>query len=148
MKSTLSIDIGSKNLHIAEGLNVKGKLNISQMECFEIPKGCLNGERVENVELLSESIKDAIKKANFNFSDVIFTFNACNAVVRDIDLPPAKPKETESMVKSELVQTFNILPEDIIQFKEIEKVEGANGEKLNRYRATVIAKIVLTHIMN
>jgi type IV pilus assembly protein PilM len=143
LKSTLSIDIGSKNLHIVEGAYSKGKINVNQMQCFEVPKGCLNGEQVENPELLAETIKEAIRKANFSFSEVIFTINACNAVVRDIDLPSAKPKETENMIKSELIQTFNILPDDIIQFKEIEKVEGANGEKLNRYRATVISKDII-----
>ena len=148
MKSILSIDIGSKNLHCVEGSYQNGKLSVKQMQSFEIPKGCLNGELVDNVELLSETIKDAIKKANFNYSEVVLTINACNAVVRDIDLPAGKPKEIEGMIKSELLQTFNILPDDIIEFKPIEKIIGDVGVNLTRYRVTIVSRDIVSSYHN
>lgn len=138
MKSLLSIDIGTKNLHFVEGGYAKGIVTVQKTESVPIPEGCIRDDAVENVELLAETIKDAIKKGDFKANEVLLTINACNAIVRDIDLPAAKPKELDKMIRTELYQTFNVVNTDVIQYKFIEKVNGDTGTSLDRYRVVAI----------
>ncbi len=148
MKSLLSIDIGTKNLHIAEGSYSKGGVVVQKAESFAIPVGCIKDEYIENIDLLAETIKDAIKKADFQSKEVILTINACNAIVRDIDLPTAKPKDLDKMIRTELYQTFNVLTTDVIQYKFVEKVTSEGGSTLDRYRVVAIDADIIESYYN
>jgi len=138
LKSLLSIDIGSKNLHLVEGYYNKDNLTVQNAKIFPIPEGCIKDDLIENPDLLAETLKESIKTGGFMAKEVVLTINSCNAIVRDIDLPQAKPKEIEKMIRTELTQTFNIVGSDVIQYKLIEKVTNNDGTSLNRYRVTAI----------
>ena len=138
MKAILSIDIGSKNLHFAEGSYNKGGLVVQKAQTYPIPEGCMKDEFVENPTRLAETIRDCIKLGGFQAKEVILTLNSCNAIVRDMDLPTAKPKDLDKMIRTELKQTFNIITTDVIQYKLIEKVNSESGLPLNRYRVIAI----------
>ena len=138
MSSILSIDIGSHNIHMVEGSFNKGIVNVSKMETFATPVSAFNGETVIDEALLTETIINSINTFKSTSKEVILTINATNAVVRDIDLPIGKPKELDQMIKNELYQTYHVLPTDIIQYKMIDRIEGTNGQILNRYRAATL----------
>lgn len=138
MSSILSVDIGSNNIHVAEGSYAKGIISIDALSSFKMPNGVFNGEIIVNQDLLSEALSDAIKATGSSSKDVALTINAIGAGVRDIDLPPSKPKELDQMIRSELIQTYHTLPSELIQYKLIEKITGDNGQSLNRYRVVSI----------
>lgn len=138
MGSLLSIDIGKKNIHIVEGSFQKGNLQIDKVASFKVSDGTFNGETVNNKGLLSENISNSIQNAGFDTKEAIVTFDAYGAVIRDIVLPIAKPKEIAEMIKTEMIETYHILPTDVIQFKSIEKEKNEPGNQLMNYRAAAI----------
>lgn len=138
MSSLLSIDVGKKNIHMAEGSFSKNNIMIEKVASINIPEGVFKGEIINNPGLLAEAIANAVQVFRFTSKEAVLTFDAYGAVIRDIDLPMAKPKETEAMIKTEMIQTYHAEPEDIIQYKSIDKFTSENGMILNRYRAAAI----------
>ena len=138
MSTKISIDIGSRNIHIAEGDYQKGVLTVRGSQSFEIPPGCIAAEAIEDSQLLADTIKSSLKAGQFNAKDAILTVNATHAIIRELDFPKSKPKELDQMIKTELYQTFHVLNTDIIQYKEIAKVESSDGDILERYRVAAI----------
>lgn len=138
MNTILSIDIGSKNMHMAEGGFHKRQLSLRHSQSSEIPAGCVLEEAVKDEQLLADAISSAIKAGKFHAKEAVLTVNASNAVIRELDFPQAKPKELDSMIKNEMIQTFHILRSDIIQYKEIGKTVNSDGETLKRYRVAAL----------
>lgn len=138
--SKISIDIGSRFLHVAEGDYQKGQLTVQNSLSFEIPPNCLDAETVIDGLLLADTVSNALKTGQFKAKEAILTINATHAIIREIDLPKAKPKELDNMIKNEMHQTFHVLNTDIIQYKEIGKAVESDGSTLDRYRAAAIDK--------
>ncbi len=134
MKTRLSIDVGSRNLHIAEGGFQKGQLSLRRSMSFEIPEGCIAEEAVKDAQLLADTINNSLKAGKFRSGEAVLTVNGSRAVIRELDFPQAKPRELDSMIRNEMYQTFHIPKSDIIQYKEIGKTVDAEGERLKRYR--------------
>ncbi|HWQ78558.1 MAG TPA: pilus assembly protein PilM [Anaerovoracaceae bacterium] len=138
MKTRISIDIGSRNIHIAEGGFQKGQLSLRRSQSFEIPEGCISEEAVKDAQLLADTVANSLKAGKFRSTEAILTVNASHAVIRELDFPQAKPRELDSMVKNEMYQTFHIAKTDVIQYKEIGKTVDADGERLKRYRVAAV----------
>lgn len=138
MKTRIAIDIGSRNIHIAEGGFQKGQLSLRRRQSFEVPEGCISEESVKDVQLLADTISNSLKAGRFRANEAILTVNASHAVIRDLDFPPAKPKELDSMIKNEIYQTFHIMKSDIVQYKEIGKAVDGDGANLKRYRIAAL----------
>ena len=136
----LSIDVGKKNIHIAEGSFTKNQVVLDKLASQDIPIGVFKGESIVNPDLLASTMIDAIQAFKFTSKDAIVTFDAYGAIIRDIDLPNAKPKEIASMIKNEMIQTYHIQPDDILQFKNVGQVVSEDGTILNRYRAAALDK--------
>jgi len=141
--SLLAIDVGKKNLHMAEGSFAKNSVMVEKVACAPVPEGVFQGEIINNSDLLAEAITDAVKAFGFTTKDAVVTFDGYGSVIRDIDLPGAKPKEIASMIRTEMIQTYHVEPEDVIQYKSIDKVTSENGVLLDRYRATAINREIV-----
>jgi len=138
LKTRISIDIGSRNVHIAEGGFHKGQLSLRQSRSFELPDGCVTEEAVKDEQLLADAIDSFIRQGKFHTKEAILTVNAKDAVIRELDFPKAKPKELDRMIRNEMVQTFHIMKSDAIQYKEIGKVRNEDGDTLYRYRVAAL----------
>jgi type IV pilus assembly protein PilM len=135
--SIVSLDIGKK-VKAVEGTFTKGSLQIDKAVTFEVPDSSFNGELIAGPELLSESIRMALHNAGITTKEAIVTINANSSVIRDLELPGAKPNETAEMIKSEMIQTYHILPTDVIQYKKIEKAKEDSDSPLFHYRAAAL----------
>lgn len=139
MKNQVSIDIGSKNIHVAEGRYEKGQLYVNKTESYPVPEGSILKEIVENQEELSDAILYAVKLVNYFGKNASVTVNAAgHTIVKELEFPPAKARDLDSMIRNEMVQVHNILPTDVIQYKEIEK--NINENKMNRYRISSVSR--------
>lgn len=148
MKMKLSIDIGSKNLHIAEGRFHKGQIFVRHSQSFSLPAGCVEEEAVKDEQLLADVIVSAVRAGKYTAKEAVLTMNASNAIIREVDFPPAKPKELDSMIRNEMVQTFHILNSDIIQYKEIGRVATGEGDTLKRYRTAALNQDIVEAYYN
>lgn len=138
MKTRISIDIGSRNIHIAEGGFQKGQLSLRRSQSFEIPEGCISEESVKDAQLLADTMANSLKAGKFRSKEAVLTVNAGNAIIRELDFPQAKPRELDSMIRNEMQQTFHVIKSDIIQYKEIGKIVDHDGSKLKRYRVAAL----------
>ena len=140
MKKIISIDIGSKNLHVAEGSYDKGNLIINKADSYGVPEGSITKGKITNHTELGDAILYALKLCNYYDKNVAITVNAAeNAIIKELEFPKAKPKELESMIHNEMTQVHNILTTDIIQYKEIESNTEEN-DNLKKYRIASISK--------
>lgn len=135
MRTILSIDIGSQNVHMVEGYGQKDQVTVTKFRTFAIPEESRKGEAITDIPLFAETLKEQIRAGGFQSKEAVITINAVQAVVRDIDLPESKPRELEGMVAAEMRSTFHVPEDDIIQFKELFPLKSAGGERLKRYRA-------------
>jgi type IV pilus assembly protein PilM len=138
LSNKISIDIGSKNLHIAEGDFQKGVLTVKGGQSFELPPGCIAAEAIEDAALLAETLANYLKAGEFTAKEASLTINATHAIIRELDFPKAKPKELDSMIKNEMYQTFHVLNTDVIQYKAIGQTADSEGTLLDRYRVAAI----------
>lgn len=142
MKTRVSIDIGSRNIHIVEGGFQKGQLSLRRSQSFELPENSIADETIKDPDLLANALSNALKTGKFHNGDAVLTINASHAVIRELDLPHSKPKELDSMIKNEMFQTFHIQKTDIIQYKEIGKIDS-DGDRLKRYRVAAIDQAIV-----
>jgi len=134
LSSVLSIDLGSQNLHIAERSFQKNILKINSTGVFPLPDGCVKGDTILNIDEIADTLINAIKTLGVKSKDVSITINAIGALTRDVELPMAKPKELEGMVKSELMQSYNLIDNHEIQYKSIRNIQTQDGAAMTRYR--------------
>jgi len=79
---------------MVEGSYQKGTIVVEKVAAVEVPPGSFQGEIIINPEILAESLSSAILGLGFRNKEAVVTYDAFGALVRDIDLPAAKPKET------------------------------------------------------
>lgn len=139
MKNIVSIDIGSKNVHVAHGSYEKGKLILTKTESYHVPEESLVKGEVKNQTGLGDAIQYAMKLCNYHGKNAAITVNAADhAIIKELEFPKSKPKELHSMIHHEMIQVHNILSTDIIQYKEIET--NVNDSNLNKYRVACIPR--------
>ena len=136
--SLLSIDIGSTAMHIAEGDSGKGGVHILRSAVVPVPAGCVADGSVRDGNVLSQVLADALIKNKFRSRSAVVTTDAVDAVVRDIELPRAKPRELEGMIRGELLQTYHISASNVLQYRAVEEVPTDGGAALTRYRAAAL----------
>ncbi|QRN86069.1 pilus assembly protein PilM [Clostridia bacterium] len=143
MKQRLSIDIGSKNLHIVLGQYAKNKLIVNQANSFPIPEEAEKVGKDVAPEVLEEIIADAMRLMNVKTKQCIVTINSENAAIKDIELPVSKAKEVKQMIENEMVQTYQTAGDDIIQYRNTGKIEKENGNTMQRYRVAALDKLTV-----
>lgn len=130
-------------MHLVEGFYHKNRLSLKKFSSFPVPEGCMQKEAVTNPKLLSDAIQTAIQTAGFQAKQATLTMNASFATVRDVDLPLAKAKELGAMIKNEMVEAYHISPDDILEYREIDKIQGIGGETLSRYRVAAVDREIV-----
>ncbi len=90
MKTRISIDIGSRNIHIAEGGFQKGQLSLRRSQSFEIPEGCISEESVKDAQLLADTMANSLKAGKFRSKEAVLTVNAGNAIIKRTGFSPGK----------------------------------------------------------
>lgn len=143
MGARLSIDISKTNIHIVEGSFIKGNLQIEKAASFRIAAETFNGETINDLDILAENIIMNIKKSGFSSSEAVVTIDAYGSVIRDIAIPNAKPKEMADMIRTEMIQTYQVQPTDVIQFKGIEMSDNEADKQLMNFRAAAIGQDIV-----
>ncbi|GAB1476746.1 hypothetical protein MASR2M70_15820 [Bacillota bacterium] len=139
MKSITAIDLGSRNVHIAAGINHKGVLKISEGGCFPLPEGAVKGDRIQNADAIAQIIAESFKSLGIKGNKAVITINAAGAIKKDILIPAeSKKKKLESMITNELRLNYNIQDYYVTQFKAIEKEDGENNAMLSAFRTVSI----------
>ncbi|RKD34590.1 type IV pilus assembly protein PilM [Thermohalobacter berrensis] len=125
----ISIDIGSKNIKIAEGKHVKNDVHISNAVILQTPKESFYDGKILDKHKIKEVILDTIKRKKMKAKKVVFTIQSTSVVTREMYLPDVKKEELDSIVRFEVEQYLPILLNDyVIQYKTLDK--KSDNEKI------------------
>lgn len=148
METTLSLDIGSSNIKIAEGNYNKSLLSITKAAVVAVPEYAIENEHIKNADALAESIRNHLSRESYKSKEVILTINAAGSVIRDIELPKASSKELASMIKNEMMLTYHISEGTLIQYKFVGSYTDDSGSVFNKYRVAAMDESFIDEYYN
>lgn len=126
----LSIDIGSKNIKLVQGNQKGNNVTVDKVALVETPKNSFQDGSITNIEGLKEVLSQVIKNQNIKSKKVVFSTKSTSVITRIIEVPLAKPKEMDAIIKFEMEQYLPINFEDyILKYRKLGEIEGAEGKK-------------------
>ena len=141
---TVSIDIGSKNLHIVEGAYKGNMVEIEKMVDFPTPTNSYIEGRIEDKAALKEAIRASLSQHKINSKEVILSIKGPSIISRELSLPEIKEEQLKSMVRYEMEQ---YLPEAIsgyvVEFRVLGKTVEDQVNKL-KIRAAAMPKEIVS----
>lgn len=113
----LSIDIGHRYIHIAEGKRGKKQIDISKHKIIDTPESSVKDGSIVDALALKTVLGSAVKSNHFKSDRVVISIKSPQVIVRDFSLPVVKPEEYASMVQLEMEQYVpNIATDYILGF--------------------------------
>lgn len=149
MKPLVSVDIGSRNLHIAVGNNQKGSLKISDAGCYPLAEGLVRGDHVQNVDEIGLVLAEGLRNLGLKGNRAVVTINGSGALKKDIYLPAEKKvKKLNAMVANELRLNYNVQDFYVTQYKAIPKDDNDSNAMLSAFRTVSIDEALVESCRN
>lgn len=127
----ISIDIGNRNVHIAEGKNQGGSLEIDKTIMVPTPANSFLDGRIENVPFLAEVLRTNLKQYHIASKAVIMTIRSNFVITRDIVLPAVAEAELRNAVLFEMERYLPVAASEYaIEFRVMDQFADQNGNKL------------------
>lgn len=131
-KSILSIDIGSQNIKIVEGVYSAGKVTVNKAVTIPTPSDSFYDGQFTDKEKLEQTISSIIRKEGIKTKNISFTLESTDTISREIVLPLAKPQELEQIIGFEVDQYLPIeIDRYVLQHKIIGEFEEDEVKKVN-----------------
>lgn len=128
----ISIDIGSFETKIIQGVKEKENINIKKAFCIETPIEAYKNGYIKNKSELINVINEELKKNKIKTAPCYLSIKSTSIITREIDLPVLDNKEIDGLLKYQLPE---YLPMDyskyMVQHKVINKSMDNDKEKLN-----------------
>lgn len=138
--SVVSIDIGSKNIHIVEGRIQGSFIDILKAVILSTPANAYMDGRIENVLPIKETIRAALVQNKINSRHVVITAQSSAIITREVILPAVGLEEMKSAVRFEIEQYLPIVATEYeIEHRMVEELTEENVKKL-RIRAAAMPR--------
>lgn len=142
----ISIDIGSFETKIIQGIKEKEKVKIIKYFIFETPKEAYTNGYITNQSELINKVKEELKKNKIKAGPCYLCIKSTDIITREIQLPILENKEIDSLLKYQLPE---YLPMDyskyMIQHKIIRRLNDNHKEKLNVLVVAIPKDIIDMH---
>lgn len=135
--NSLSLDIGSKYLHLVEAQVKENIVEIITSANVELPKGAIEDGLIANKEALALAVQEAIARSGASAKEAVVTINTKSMIIRDFEVPTGDPKELEGMINNEILQYYGISDSDLIEYRKISEIV-VNDVKKVKVRAAVM----------
>jgi type IV pilus assembly protein PilM len=140
----LSIDIGSRNLHILEGKVQNRTVEFGRVAVEPVTNGAVIDGVVRDHAGLEVSFRSALAKKGIRGGKVILTTNSSHVFQKDLEVPTAKAKDVSDMVKFEVLQAAGIGKDMVVEFVMAGQTTNPEGTKLTKIRAAALQKEFIT----
>lgn len=140
----LGIDIGTYNVKIADIIVDKESVTISKPVVLRTPRFLVQNGRIADREEFAGLLKNATAEKSYNLKKAVVVLNDSMVITRDRELPAARLKELEQMVK---LDASEFLPLDISEYTIRYKVllpSKENPKKTNYILMSSIKNDILT----
>lgn len=138
--SVISIDIGSKNIHLVEGSYQKGFVEIEKAVSVPAPPNSVVDGRIENIPSMKQFVRSVLAQNKLKSKQAFLTVHGMSIVIREITLPAVNPLNLMSAVRFEMEQYLPVsVSEYVIDHKVIEQFTEDNIKKF-RVRVAAIPR--------
>jgi type IV pilus assembly protein PilM len=139
----LSIDIGTRNLHIVEG-KVNGRtVDIVRAAVEPISQGAIADGIIKDHAGLEVALRSALARRGFTGGNTVLTTNGSHAFVKELEVPILKPKETTSVINFEVLQSVGSGKDMVVEYVKIGESTTPEGGRVARIRAMALQKDVV-----
>lgn len=136
----LSIDIGSRNLHILEGKVSNHVVEFGRTAVEPVANGSVVDGIVRDHAGLEVAFRSALAKKGIRGGKVVLTTNSSHVFQKDLEVPVAKPKDVADMVRFEVLQSVGSGKDMVVEFVTAGETKNPEGTKLTRIRAAALQK--------
>lgn len=113
----LSMDFGSKNIKIVDGIFKKGKLKIEKAYLLELPEHLYEDGYIKNEDILKQIIDSFLRLNNIKIKNTTAVINSLDILTRDIIIPNVKDSEISGILKYKISDYIPLDPKQyIIQY--------------------------------
>ena len=131
-KSIVSIDLGSYETKVIQGIKSKDELKIEKSFSFFTPSGTYDNGTIRNYPLLLSNLKEELKENKVSANNCHLSINSTAIITRELPFPRLSNKEIEGLLRYQLDE---YLPMDygkyIIQHKTLGVIVDEGVDKLN-----------------
>lgn len=142
----ISVDIGAHEIKIAEGKKSGNKITIKNIIKVKTPVGCIIDGELKDVQLLAQTIKNAISANNIKGKAISISINSTVILTRELVVPKAKHSEIIKMVNSEMFQGRASADNYTIDYIVINEILEEKKKKLKILAAAVPQHIVEQYV--
>lgn len=147
-KQLISLDLGSKNLHLVCGSYKNGVVQVDKAVLKPISEGILKDGKIEDFHVLVGSIKNLIAENKIKTKNMVLTVQSTSVITRDITLPTTKHSELDSMIKFEIEQYLPIVSNEyVIEYTLLEEVVEEDVKK-SRVQVAAMPKNMVDNYLN
>ncbi len=136
----VAIDIGSKNIHIAEGFQKGNTVEIERLAQLATPTNSYIEGRIEDRQVLKEVIRNGLAQNHIKSRNVALSMQGASVLTRELVLPEVKKELMHGMVRYEMEQYIpDAITGYIVEFRVLGTVIEAGNKKM-RIRAAAMPR--------
>lgn len=126
----LSIDIGSKNIKLVQGIQKGKNVVVEKAVIVDTPRDSIQDGGIKNIDAIKEVLLQVINNQNMKAKRVVFSTKSTSIITRIIEVPLAKPMEMDTIIKFEMEQYLPINFEGyILKYRKLYEVKNEKGKK-------------------
>lgn len=134
----LSIDIGSRNIHLVQGRYHNNLIEIEKAIQVPTPEGTLKDGVIKDPGLIQNQLHRLIKENHLATDKAVVTIKSTNAISREITIPEAKPDDLSELIQIEMEQYVPNISTDYVTGFVFQDQIGVNGGTQIKYRVTAV----------
>ncbi|MFY9214682.1 MAG: pilus assembly protein PilM [Tissierellaceae bacterium] len=142
----ISIDIGARDIWLAEGKATRKNITLTKTARVAIPKDVYFDGKILDIHLLGQAIRDTLKENKIRSSRARLVINSSMIITREIVLPKVSDEEIASILQYQIRDYIPIDPDDyLFQYLNLGIVYEDGIERLNLLLIAVPRIIVESH---
>ena len=138
MNLLLSLDLSHTEINIIRGSSNQANVTIEKAVTYPLPTGCIKDSKIADREQLIKALSEALQFGDNNNARTVLTINDAAAVIRDLEIPATNPKNIKKIVQNEMIQTYFVDNDSIIEYKVTGNKTDEQGNKKLLIRAAAL----------
>lgn len=136
----ISIDIGTRNIHIARGKisGSGGNIQVDQLAMEKIPGGLIQDGVIREFAGMETALKNALDTNRIKDRNCIITINGNHIYTREIEVPKSKPQVMSNVVTFEVQNAISGNKDVWVEYIST-KHQNPDQPNLKRVRASAIS---------
>lgn len=146
-KRVLSIDIGTSDIKVVVGKQLKKAILVEKLYRIPTPANSYQDGELVMIEKIEEALRQLLVTEKIRVKRAICTISSSSIITREIVVPSAEPKELKNLILFEIQQYLPIIIEDhLIEFKVIEEFFDETVKKVRILAAIMSKKMSIDYL--